>query len=517
MGGSLCIVFCCIIPRNLGYKQQLHRSWHLIENFGASFVAMNFIGSVRAGFFLGLLAGGPAAIWSSFLIVIVFMMITAGVLAEICSALPLSGSIYIWAAESAGPNYARFFGFLVAWWSTTAWMTFTAGNCQLTANYIVSLLSVYEIDFPGGADNGNIKWRALIWAISEGILVLAIAINYLPPRLYSFIFKFSIALFFVDFLLCLIWLPIGVSRTYGFRSAKDVFTATYNGTGAPAGWNYILSLLFTSGVMIGFDASGHVAEETRNASVIAGRGILTSAFGTGIMGFLTIILFLFCTPDLDTLFSLNAPQPFVQIYALALGKGPSIFMTMIAVLGLILSTSVSIVAASRLIFAVARDGVLPLSSWIGKVDDSKQPRNAVTVMYVFGACLLCTILPSQVAFTSLISAGGIPTTAAYGLIALLRLFMTPNDFKSSKFKLGRFAKPFYIAAALFNALVFSVQVSPFFFPVTAETFNFAGVILGSITIFAILSWWFVPGDKWLTREQVVKAMNSADEEPKGST
>jgi Amino acid permease len=61
----------------------------------------------------------------------VFMFITAFVLAEICSALPLSGSIYIWAAESAGPKYARFFGFLVAWWSTTAWMTFSAGNCQV--------------------------------------------------------------------------------------------------------------------------------------------------------------------------------------------------------------------------------------------------------------------------------------------------------------------------------------------------------------------------------------------------
>jgi len=61
----------------------------------------------------------------------VFMFITAFVLAEICSALPLSGSIYIWAAESAGPKYARFFGFLVAWWATTAWMTFTAGNCQV--------------------------------------------------------------------------------------------------------------------------------------------------------------------------------------------------------------------------------------------------------------------------------------------------------------------------------------------------------------------------------------------------
>jgi hypothetical protein len=50
--------------------------------------------------------------------------------------------------------------------------------------------------------------------------------------------------------------------------------------------------------------------------------------------------------------------------------------------------------------------------------------------------------------------------------------MTPNDFKSSKFKLGPFAKYFYVAAAFFNAIVFSVQVSPFFFPVTAETFNF---------------------------------------------
>ena len=54
------------------------------------------------------------------------------------------------------------------------------------------------------------------------------------------------------------------------------------------------------------------------------------------MGFATTLLFLFCTPDLDTLFALDAPQPFVQIYALALGKGGSIFMTIIATLGLIL-------------------------------------------------------------------------------------------------------------------------------------------------------------------------------------
>jgi len=133
-------------------------------------------------------------------------------------------------------------------------------------------------------------------------------------------------------------------------------------------------------------------------------------------------------------------------------------MTVIAVIGLIMNTSVAIVASSRLVFAVARDGILPLSGWIGQVNSDGQPKNAVTVIYIFGATILCTILPSQVAFTSLVSAGAIPTIAAYGLIPLLRLTMTPNHFHSSRFKLGKFAKPFYVCAVLFNGLIFSVCV-----------------------------------------------------------
>lgn len=71
-------------------------------------------------------------------------------------------------------------------------------------------------------------------------------------------------------------------------------------------------------------------------SVVSARGILLSVIATGALGFITTILFLFCTPDFDTIFTLNAPQPFVQIYALALGKKASIFMTILAVLGLIM-------------------------------------------------------------------------------------------------------------------------------------------------------------------------------------
>jgi len=72
----------------------------------------------------------------------------------------------------------------------------------------------------------NVKWRAVVWAVAEGCLICSIAINYLPPRMYGWIFKFSSALMMLDFFLCMIWLPIGVSRTYGFNDAKYVFTST---------------------------------------------------------------------------------------------------------------------------------------------------------------------------------------------------------------------------------------------------------------------------------------------------
>jgi len=90
----------------------------------------------------------------------------------------------------------------------------------------VSQLAVWEIDFPGGISNDNVKWRALVWGISELMLFVSIAINYLPPKWYKAVFRFSLFIMMLDFFLCLIWLPIAVHNTYGFRSAKFVFTST---------------------------------------------------------------------------------------------------------------------------------------------------------------------------------------------------------------------------------------------------------------------------------------------------
>lgn len=130
---------------------------------------------------------------------------------------------------------------------------------------------------------------------------LSLIHHVLRPRIHSplakyfrWVFYISSAFVLLDFVLNIIWLPIAAHNTWGFRTAHEAFMETYNGTGAPAGWNWCLSYLATAGILIGFDASGHVAEETKNASYSAARGIFWSTVVSGFGGLATIILFLFC-------------------------------------------------------------------------------------------------------------------------------------------------------------------------------------------------------------------------------
>src|ERR1700737_3478169 len=52
--------------------------------------------------------------------------------------------------------------------------------CQLVANFILSVLIAFDVKFPGGTSNDNIKWRVLVWIVTEGVLIVAIAMNYIP-------------------------------------------------------------------------------------------------------------------------------------------------------------------------------------------------------------------------------------------------------------------------------------------------------------------------------------------------
>jgi amino acid transporter len=171
------------------------------------------------------------------------------------------------------------------------------------------------------------------------------------------------------------------------------------------------------------------------------------------------------------------------------------------------NTAIAVTAASRLVFAVARDGVLPWSGWVSKVE-AGQPRNAVLVVWGVASIITCTILPSAVAFTSLVSAAGVPSAAAYGLISLARLFLTPKNFPKPAWSLGRLSKPFQVIAVFWNGWVVAVLYSPYVFPVTAESLNYAPIIMAGTTILALLTWWFTPAEKWLPSQRIQQTLDA---------
>lgn len=130
------------------------------------------------------------------------------------------------------------------------------------------------------------------------------------------------------------------------------------------------------------------------------------------------------------------------------------------------------------------------------------------MVWGIAAFVTCTILPSSVAFTSLISAAGVPSAAAYGLICLGRFFFTPKQFPKPAWSLGRWSRPFQFVGIFWNAWVVAVLFSPYFFPVNGDTLNYAPVIMAIVTIFALISWWVVPESAWLPKERITHFVES---------
>lgn len=318
--------------------------------------------------------------------------------------------------------------------------------------------------------------------------------------MYSWVFRAGVIVIIIDMLLNFIWLPIGVAKTYGFQTAEYVFTSTYNGGETSPGLNWVLSWYLVSSCLVGQDASGHVAEETISAKKAAAQGVFWATVASAVCGFPIIILFLFCMPSIETFYDTSAPQPFINMYALALGPRAHVVMTIISMFGSILNTSISLVAVSRLVFAVARDGVFPFSDVLSRVSKSKQPHNAVIFISTIAALLLCTQLPSQVAFSSLISTSAAGSIAAYGLVGIGRTFITRKTFRPGFWDLGWFGVVAAVVTFLWNGFSFAVLCSPQYsnsaIDGDSSLFNYAIVIMGGVTIIALLEWWRKSKSDW---------------------
>src|ERR1051325_3875398 len=130
----------------LGYKQELHRSWSGFSNFAISFSIISILAGCFTTFGAGWNNGGPAAIAWGWPIVSIFILIVGLCMSELVSAFPTSGGIYWWASKLGGAKA----GFYTGWLNLIGLIAILASVAYGCATFLDLTLGTFSEDWLAG-------------------------------------------------------------------------------------------------------------------------------------------------------------------------------------------------------------------------------------------------------------------------------------------------------------------------------------------------------------------------------
>ena len=96
----------------LGYKQELSRSWSGFSNFAISFSIISILAGCFTTYGVAWNNGGPIAISWGWPLISTFILIIGFCMSELVSAYPTSGGIYWWASKLGGAKAGFYTGWL---------------------------------------------------------------------------------------------------------------------------------------------------------------------------------------------------------------------------------------------------------------------------------------------------------------------------------------------------------------------------------------------------------------------
>ena len=94
----------------LGYKQELDRSWSGFQNFAISFTIISILAGCFTTYGQAWNNGGPIAISWGWPLISIPILIIGFCMSELVSAYPTAGGIYWWASKLGGPAWGWFTG-----------------------------------------------------------------------------------------------------------------------------------------------------------------------------------------------------------------------------------------------------------------------------------------------------------------------------------------------------------------------------------------------------------------------
>lgn len=465
----------------LGYKQELHRGMSGFSNFAVSFSIISILAGCITSYAIALKSGGPSAINIGWPLVGVFVLMVALAMAEVCSKYPTAGGLYFWAGRLAKRNKRQW-----AW--TVGWFNFL-GEVAVTA----------AIDF--GAATTMMAFANLVWGVEVnpfntfGLFVVLIVIhgllNTFGVNIVSLLSNVSAWWHIVGVLIivAVLWIMPTQHQSVGWT-----FTGFYNGTGwSFAPYVFLMGLLMAQYTYTGYDASAHVAEETKNASIAAPKGIVMSVVISIIGGWILLYSITAAIQDssdkgIEKLLGSATGLPPAQIFLDALNNPTMAKFLLFIVCGAqFFCGMASVTANSRMSYAFSRDNAIPGSRLWAKVNKrTGTPTNSIWLCVVLSIILTIPAMWNLTAYLAVTSIAVIGLYIAYVTPVFLRRL--DKSFVPGPWNLGRWSTIVGWIAVVWVVVIIILFVLPPVNPVTIDTFNYAPIAVVVVALLATALW-----------------------------
>ncbi len=392
-----------------GYRQQLKRSMRGFSSFALSFSLISMTTGIFAGFGFAIRQFGPAIVWS-WVLVAAGQLLVALVLAELSAHYPLSGYGYQWTSRLVNPH----FGFFVGWALLVQFMTGFPGICSAMGQYAEALLA------PGTRLPVSAKW------ITLGLISVAALIHLFGIRLAAFFNNAGVIAEIAGSVSVALVLLFLFGRHHPAPARLFVETTAYP-SGLPGGLQgFALSLLMGAWCLTGFEAAADLAEETRRPATVVPNAVVWSLVSSSCGGLLMLAAFLLAMPDLKAVQASSTPLS--DILLARLGPGVTRVVMLVVFVSIFACALASLASATRLLFSMARDNMLPASSWLRRVHRTRATPTAAIVLVWFVSCVVVLSL-ERIEIITAISA--IATYVGYAgiiLAAMRRVRPAQRDF-----------------------------------------------------------------------------------------
>ncbi|KAF2102431.1 amino acid transporter-like protein [Rhizodiscina lignyota] len=461
----------------LGKTQVLRRNFSFNAIFGFSSTVMVAWEILPVISVFALTDGGTAILFWALVAGCIGMTFVYASLAEMASMCPTAGGQYHWVSEFAPPSIQKELSYTVGWLCAMGWQVYLAGICFMVGSVLQGLIVLNDDSYVWHSWHGTL--------LTIAVIVFSIAFNTILADRLPYIEIVAVAIHFLG--LFGIIIPLWVTADRG--NAHDVLlTFTNTGGWQSTGLACMIGVVTPVGLLIGYDCSVHMSEETQDASRVLPKSIMWSTVLNGLMAFIMGTTFVFCLGNLDDVLATPTYEPFLAVFYNATNSlSGTNTMAAIIVIMLIFACISEVATASRQLWSFARDRGVPFSGWLSHVSPHMNiPIRAVTVSLIISTLLSLINIGSSVALNAINSLGVLSILASYyitiGCLVWRRLFGAP--LPQRRWSLGKYGLGINIVALLFITPLLFFDTWPLYRDVTAENLNWSPVMFVGVLLIA---------------------------------